>query len=230
MGINTLMKILIVEDDSSIRNVLSLSLKAESYSVDVAEDGEQGSFMARTNEYDLILLDNVLPKKQGGHVCKDIREAGISTPILMLSVKSEVLEKVDLLNTGVDDYMTKPFSYEELLARVRTLLRRPKKLIERVIKINDIVINKDKGTVLVKDKPIYLTRKEYTLLEYLMSNKDMVLSRGQIMEHVWDINSNPFSNTIEAHVRSLRKKLNDKNKTFIKSIPGRGYKVTNLPC
>ncbi|MFT5179573.1 MAG: two-component system OmpR family response regulator [Candidatus Paceibacteria bacterium] len=224
------MKILIVEDDSSIRNVLRLSLEAEAFSIDEAEDGEQGSFMARTNDYDLILLDNVLPKKQGGHVCKDIREAGITVPILMLSVKSEVLEKVDLLNTGVDDYMTKPFSFTELLARIRTLMRRPKKLEEKVITIRGIEINRDRGTVSKNKKPIYLTRKEFSLLEYLMKNRDVILSRGQIMEHVWDINANPFSNTIEAHIMSLRKKLRDRNKTFIKSIPGRGYKVSQSIC
>ncbi len=224
------MKILIIEDDSTIRNVLRLGLEAETFSIDQAEDGEQGSFMARTNEYDLILLDNVLPKKQGGHVCKEIREANISTPILMLSVKSEVLEKVDLLNTGVDDYMTKPFSFEELLARIKTLLRRPQKLEEKVIRMKNIRLDRNKGIVLKNEKSIYLTRKEFSLLEYLMQNRESILTRGQIMEHVWDINANPFSNTIESHILSLRKKLGDSRKTLIQSIPGRGYKITESIC
>jgi DNA-binding response OmpR family regulator len=220
------MKILLVEDDSSIRNVLRMSLEAEMFAVDEAEDGEQGSYLARTNDYDIIILDNVLPKKQGGHVCKEIREAGLATPILMLSVKSEVLEKVELLNTGVDDYMTKPFSFEELLARVRTILRRPKKLEAKIITIKNIELDKDKQQIQKDGKEIYFTKKEFSLLEFLMQNQDKVVSRGQIMEHVWDINANPFSNTIEAHILSIRKKIGDRNKKIIQNVPGRGYRIT----
>lgn len=219
------MKILIVEDDISISNVLKIGLESKSFAVDVCNDGESGSFMARTNDYDLIILDNVLPKKMGGHVCKEIRDRQIYTPILILSAKSEVLSKIELLNLGADDYMTKPFSFEELLARVNALTKRPKKILERTIKFNNFELNRDKQILTKNEKEIYLTRKEYSLLEYLLINKDFSVSRGQILEHVWDNSNNPFSNTIEAHILSLRKKLGDIEKKIIGSIPGRGYKI-----
>jgi two-component system, OmpR family, response regulator len=223
------MKILITEDNSAIRNVLRMSLEAMSFSVDEAENGEDGSFLARTNEYDLVILDNVLPQKMGKQVCKEIREAGKTMPVLLLSMKNEVNDKIDLLDCGADDYMTKPFSFEELLARMRALLRRPKALRETVHTIADLELNYDKHQVFKAGKELYLTRKEFSLLNYLLLNKERVVTRGQLLEHVWDINADPFSNTIEAHVLSLRKKIGDTRKRLIKSIPGRGYKITN-PC
>jgi len=221
------MKILIIEDDISIRNVLKMALESKSFVVDLAEDGDQGSFMARSNDYDLIILDNVLPIKLGGRVCKEIRESGKHTPIIMLSAKSEVLTKVELLNLGADDYMTKPFSFEELLARINTLLRRPKQIESRILKIKNVELDRDKQIVLFNDNELYLTKKEYGLLEFLMVNKDTTLSRGQILEHVWDKQSDPFSNTIETHILNLRKKLKDKSKNLIESVPGRGYRINN---
>ncbi len=220
------MKLLIIEDDSSIRNVLQMSLKSMNFIVDSAEDGDQGSYLARTNNYDLIVLDNILPKKLGKQVCKEIREAGKNTPIILLSMKSDVLEKVAVLDAGADDYMTKPFSFEELLARIRALTRRPNNVSEKIFNIKDIELNTDRHVVLKSGKEIELTKKEFTLLEYLLKNKEKVVSRGQIMEHVWDINADPFSNTIESHIVNLRKKIGDPNKKIIKNIPGRGYKIT----
>lgn len=223
------MKILITEDNSAIRNVLRMSLEAMSFSVDEAENGEDGSFLARTNEYDLVILDNVLPQKMGKQVCKEIREAGKTMPVLLLSMKNEVNDKIDLLDCGADDYMTKPFSFEELLARMRALLRRPKALQETVHRVADLELNYEKHQVFKAGKELYLTRKEFSLLNYLLQNKERVVTRGQLLEHVWDINADPFSNTIEAHVLSLRKKIGDTRKRLIRSIPGRGYKITN-PC
>jgi len=220
------MKLLIIEDDSSIRNVLRMSLEASCFAVDTAEDGEEGSYMARTNDYDLIILDNVLPKKLGKRVCQEIREAGKTTPIILLSMKSEVLEKVAVLDAGADDYITKPFSFEELLARIRALTRRPKNLTEKILKIKNIELNTDRHMVLIDGVETELTKKEFTLLEYLLQNKEKVVTRGQIMEHVWDINADPFSNTIESHIVNLRKKIGDTHKRIIKNIPGRGYKIT----
>ena len=220
------MKLLIIEDDSSIRNVLRMSLENSCFIVDTAEDGDQGSYMARTNNYDLIILDNVLPKKLGKMVCKEIRESGKNTPIIMLSMKSDILEKVSVLDSGADDYMTKPFSYEELLARIRALTRRPKNIAEKIFKVKDIELNSDKYIVIKSGIEIELTKKEFGLLEYLMTNKEKVVSRGQIMENVWDINADPFSNTIESHIVNIRKKIGDVNKRIIKNIPGRGYKIT----
>lgn len=222
------MKILVVEDNMSIRNVLKMSLESKSFIVDLAEDGEQGSFMARTNDYNLIILDNVLPIKMGGRVCKEIRESGRHTPILMLSEKSEVLTKIELLNLGADDYLTKPFSFEELLARINALLRRPKTIEQEKIKFGEYELNRNQQTLTQNGKDIYLTRKEFSLLEFLVINMPMTVSRGQIQDRVWDIKSNPFSNTIETHILNLRKKLKDKNKKFIESVPGRGYRINNI--
>lgn len=220
------MKILLVDDDTAIRDSLRMALESLSFAVDYASDGDQGSFLARTNEYDLVILDNVLPGKQGKNVCQEMRDSSKDTPILMLSVKKEVNEKIELLNCGVDDYMTKPFSFEELQARINTLLRRPKRIVEQILKVNDIYLYRDRQQVKRKHQEIYLTRKEFSLLEILMKNKNCVVTRGQILEHVWDINADPFSNTIEAHILNLRKKIGDSKKKIIQNIPGRGYKIT----
>jgi len=218
------MKILIIEDDISIRNVLRLGLEELSYAVDEAEDGERGSYFARVNQYDLIILDNVLPKKMGKQVCKEIRESGVHSPILLLSAKSDVNTKIELLNVGADDYLTKPFSFAELTARIRTLLRRPQKIEDVILKGSGIQLNSDTHEVNRSNKKIYLTRKEFSLLELLMKNSGRVVSRTIIMEKVWDINADPFSNTIETHIRNLRQKLKDTKKRIISNIPGRGYK------
>jgi two-component system, OmpR family, response regulator ArlR len=219
------MKILIIEDDSSIRNVLRIGLESKAFAIDLAEDGERGSFMARTNTYDLIILDNVLPKKTGGHICKEIRDLEIFTPILMLSAKSEVLSKIELLNLGADDYMTKPFSFDELLARIYALTRRPRYIQNEVIKVNNLKLDRRKQTIYFDDKELMLTKKEFSLLEYLIVNKNTVLSRGQILDNVWDLSSDPFSNTIETHIRNVRVKIKDEAKDIIESIHGRGYRL-----
>ncbi len=219
------MKILIIEDDISIRNILRLSLETKGFVVDEAGDGDTGSYLARTNSYDAILLDNVLPKKLGGHVCKEIRESGITTPILILSGKQEVLSKIQLLNSGADDYVTKPFSFDELLARITAILRRPHHIKHNILRIKDFEINFSAQTLKKNSREIYLTRKEFSLLEFLSLHKDTVVSRGQILEHVWNMSVDPFSNTIETHIMNLRKKLKDGKRTLITSIPGRGYKL-----
>ena len=224
------MKILIIEDDISIRNVLRMSLEAKGYAIEEAGDGDSGSFLARTNSYDVILLDNVLPKKMGGHICKEIREAGIATPIIVLSGKQEILTKVQMLNTGADDYVTKPFSFEELTARIACVIRRPKSLKQNVVRLKNYEINFSAQSVRRNGKEVYLTRKEFSLLEFLVANRNIVVSRGQILENVWDMSVDPFSNTIETHIMNLRKKLRDTRRTLISAIPGRGYKlnVTNV--
>lgn len=220
------MKILFIEDDTSIRNVLRISFESEGHVVDEAEDGDRGSYLARTNEYDLILLDNNLPKKGGKQVCLEIRNANIHTPIMLLSAKSEVTEKVALFELGADDYVTKPFSYEELTARINALIRRPKQIETSVHKVKDLYLNSDTCEVTKSDKRIYLTRKEFSLLELLMKNRDKVISRGSIMDHVWDLNMDPFSNTLETHIMNIRKKIGDtKENRIIQNVPGRGYKI-----
>ena len=220
------MRILIVEDEKEIRNFLKKSLESECFVVDTAEDGERGSYLARTNDYDLITLDNIMPKKSGVEVCREIRKDGKNAPILILSVKSETTTKVDLLNAGADDYLTKPFSLDELIARIKALLRRPQEVENELLKIDDLTIDTAKQIVKRGNKEIYLTRKEFTLLKYLLKNKSFVLSRNMIMEHVWDMSADPFSNTIESHILSLRKKIDHGHKTkLIQTIPGRGYKI-----
>ncbi len=221
------MRILIVEDEKKIANMVKAGLESEGFCIDVAEDGERGSFLARTNDYDLIILDNLLPQKAGLQVCLEIRQAGKTIPILMLSVKSRPEEKTELLNAGADDYLSKPFSFCELLARIRALLRRPNRIEGEVLNFDSLIMDTRKHQVWRNKREIYLTRKEFSLLEYLIRNLETVLSRGMILEHVWDMNVDPFSNTIEAHILSLRKKLNLAGcKKLIKTVPGIGYKMS----
>lgn len=219
------MRILIIDDNKDIRELLKVGLEAEMFSVDTATDGEEGSYLARTNEYDLVLLDNVMPKKSGPEVCHDIRNAGKSVPIILMSVKSETNEKIRLLNMGADDYVPKPFSFDELLARIRAILRRPEQTISENITAGDITLNSRTHEVTRGKRHIYLTRKEYSLLEILIRNNSGVVSRGTIMEHVWDLDANPFSNSIETHVFNLRKKLEKKNERLIVNVPARGYRI-----
>ncbi len=219
------MRILIIEDNKEIRELLKIGLEAEMYSVDTAEDGEKGSYIARTNDYDLIILDNMMPKKTGFDVCKEIRKAGKQMPILLLSVESETDEKVKLLRAGADDYMTKPFSFKELLARIQAILRRPETSVSESLETGNLVLNSRTHEVKRGNKSIYLTRKEYSLLELLIRHRGEVVSRGTIMEHVWDFDGNPFSNTIETHVFNLRKKIEKGESRLIWNVPGRGYKI-----
>ncbi len=221
------MKILIIEDEIRLSDVLKKNLETEYFIVDVANDGETGAKIALEHDYDLIILDQMLPKKTGIEICKELREAGKKTPIIILSVKSETTTKVELLNAGADDYLIKPFSFEELVARIRALMRRPQEIKEEIYKADDLILDTKRQTVKRDGKDIYLTRKEFMLLEYLLRNKDVVLSRAMIMEHVWDMYADPFSNTIESHILSLRKKIDLPNKQkLIQTVPGRGYKLS----
>ncbi len=224
------MRILVIEDEAEIRDFLKSSLEEECFAVDAAENGEEGEYLALTNNYDLIILDYILPGKNGFEICKTIRESGKQkvkqTPIMMLSVKTDVDQKVKLLMVGADDYLTKPFSFKELLARIRTILRRPPEIKEEELSIDNLRLDTQKQAVTRGEKRVYLTRKEFILLEYFLRNKGRVLSRGMIMEHVWNSDGDLFSNTIEAHVLNLRKKIDvGFRKKLIHSVPGRGYKI-----
>lgn len=220
------MRILVVDDDKTITNFLKKALEEECFEVDVANDGQRGGFLAKTNDYDLVILDYNLPAKNGREICEELRKENLPTKILMLSVETESHKKADLLNLGADDYVAKPFSFEELSARIRALLRRPEELKTDVFKIDDLVIDGKKHVVTRSDKKIYLTVKEFMLLEYLAKNSGNVVSRGMILEHVWDMNADPFSNTIEAHISNLRRKIDASHKKkLIHTVPGRGYKL-----
>lgn len=219
------MRILLIEDEPSIRENLKRNLEAECYAVDSAVNGEEGIRMARLYEYDLLILDNLMPKKTGLEVCYELRTERYTTPILLLSVQSDTEIKVRALDAGADDYLTKPFSLQELLARIRAVLRRQPAIQEEVLSAGELRIDLTRHTAHSYGKELTLTKKEFMLLAYLMQHQGIVLSRGMIMEHVWDMNADPFSNTIESHIASLRKKIRgDTNVSYITTISGRGYR------
>ena len=220
------MRALIIEDEEGVRTTLAENLRAHCFAVDTASDGTEGSYLARTNNYDIVVLDNMLPEKSGMVVCQEIRRTGHKVPIIVLSVLADTWRKVELLNSGADDYMIKPFSIEELVARIRALLRRPIELEGDILTIDNLMIDTKQQSVKRDGKGIYLTRKEFMLMEYLVRNQGNVMSRGMIMEHVWDMMNDPFSNTIESHILSLRKKIDTSDQLkLIYTVPGRGYKV-----
>jgi DNA-binding response OmpR family regulator len=218
------MKMLIIEDDITVANFIKTGFEADSFTVDIALDGQQGSYIARTNHYDIIILDYSLPEKNGFTVLQEIRSKGQNTPIIFLSVIGDTNKKIRALQLGADDYLSKPFSFDELKARVRAIIRRPREIEESIIEMGNMKIDLDKHTVIRDDKIIHLTRKEYSLFEYLIRHRGQITSRGIIMEHVWNADSDPFSNTVEAHILNLRKKIHTEGEPdIIKNIPGRGY-------
>lgn len=220
------MRILIIEDDEFLRETLKKHLSASGYIVDATEDGDTGSYIARTNKYDLIILDNLLPKKNGFQVSHDIRSENIRTPILVLSVIDDSEEKVKFLENGSDDYMTKPFVFAELLARIRALSKRQYSIDEPVLTLDDLTLDTRSQTVIRGGKGVYLTRKEYLILEYMAKRPGQVVTRSEILDGAWNNDIDPFSNTIEAHIRNLRKKIEKGNrKRYIQTVPGRGYKL-----
>jgi DNA-binding response OmpR family regulator len=218
------MKILIIEDDPSISEILRISLKADAHTVDITDNGTEGSFLGRSYDYDLIIIDHALPGKNGVNVCKDIRGNGKNTPIIFLSMNSDSEIKVSALESGADDYVTKPFSMTELKSRIKAITRRTP--ITKVVeyKIHDLILDHRLHHAMRGKKRVPLTKKEFTLLSYMMKHQGIVLSRITLMEHVWSADSDPFSNTVEAHIRNLRKKLNNgKKRNLIANIPGHGY-------
>jgi len=218
------MKILVVEDEERVAQFIQKGLKEEGHAVDVAYDGEDGGFLAEVNDYDLIILDLMLPKKNGLQTCKEIRDHGVNTPVLMLTARDSVEDKVRGLDAGADDYLAKPFAFEELLARVRALLRRQSESKTPTLKIADLELDPMSRQVTRSGKAIRLTTKEYALLEYLLRNPKKVLSRTLIGEHVWDMNFDPESNVIDVYVSHLRTKV-DKGfePPLIHTLRGQGY-------
>jgi len=220
------MKILIVDDEPDIAQFLKEGLEAQMYVVEIAPDGERGAFLGRTGNYDLIILDYNLPKLNGAAVLSEIRREKKHIPVLMMTVRSEIATKEEIFALGADDYLTKPFLFEELLLRVRALLKRPAKTEGDLYKVDNLTLNTRSQIVRRGGREIYLTRREFALLEYLMLNRGQIISRNQILEHVWDYNADPFSNSVETHLASLRRKLNiNKNRDLIHTFTGRGYKL-----
>jgi len=218
------MKILVVEDEERVAQFIQKGLKEEGHAVDVSYDGEDGGFLAEVNDYDLILLDVMLPKKNGINVCREIRARGIVTPVLMLTARDSVEDRVRGLDAGADDYLVKPFAFEELLARVRALLRRRSDTKTPTLQLADLELDPITRLVTRAGKPIRLTTKEYSLLEYLLRNANKVLSRTLIGEHVWDMNFDPESNVIDVYISHLRNKIDKGHDVaLLHTMRGQGY-------
>lgn len=222
------MRILIVEDDEKMAQSLKRSLEMEGYAVDWINDGVKAEqrITLYQNEYDLVVLDLMLPSVSGLDICRSIRGKNISVPILILTARDIVEDKVALLESGADDYLVKPFSLEELMARIKALLRRPTEAIPIVVKIGNLELDTKTRRVHLGKRQLELTAKEYALLEYLMRHPDQVLDREQISEHLWGFEFDSFSNVVDVHVKNLRKKLNGKRKAdVIETVRGMGYRL-----
>jgi len=220
------MKILIVENEMNHLSFLASALKAECYEVDAASDGVTALNLARVNEYDLILLNSIVPKLSGRQVCQTLRLEENHTPIMFISHDNSVDRKVELLNLGADDYLIKPFSFDELFARIKAILRRPPHFNDDIIAFSRIEIDPARHLVRKNGRPVSLTNKEFALLEFLARHKGKVVSRARIIEHVWDMNADIFSNSIEVHIFNLRRKLDhDPDNSIIQTIPNRGYRI-----
>ena len=217
------MRLLVVEDNKKLAGYLKTALERKSYSVDLAYDGETGEQQARYNDYDVIVLDIMLPGKDGIAICRSLRQDDINTPILMLTAKVDSGDKVMGLDSGADDYLLKPFDLDELLARIRALLRRPREKAAETLTAQDIALDSSAYTATKATRPISLTLKEYAVLEYLLRHKGMVVTREQILDHCWDHGFDSFSNIVDVYIKQLRKKLADSDETYIKTIRGVGY-------
>ena len=220
------MKILVVEDNKKLAENLKQGLVQEGYAVDLIEDGlmAQDRILMNRDEYDLVVLDRMLPGKDGVSVCTYWREKGVILPVLMLTALNTTDDKVDGLDAGADDYLAKPFAFKELLSRIHALLRRPKQSFPDILKSGDISINTTSRIVTYKNKNISLTLKEFMVLEYLMRNINKVVTRDELYSHAWDFADSSFSNTVDVHIKNLRKKIHDNGK-IIQTIRGVGYKM-----
>lgn len=222
------MKILIVEDEHKIANLIKQGLEQERFVADVSYDGISGFDLASEEQYDLIILDRLLPGMDGLTICKNLRKQENHTPILMLTAKSQLEDKVEGLNSGADDYLTKPFAFEELLARIKALGRRPKKSLENLLEVGDLTLDTNSYEVKRGNVLLNLSAKEFALLEYLLRNKNKILTKEQIIGHVWNYDTNILPNTVEVFIGYLRNKIDKpfKNKkSLIKTIRGFGYKI-----
>jgi len=218
------MRILLVEDDARMASVIARGLREQSYAVDVAQDGNDGLYQTSINDYDLIVLDVLLPERDGFEVCRELRARGSATPILMLTARAAVDDRITGFDAGADDYLTKPFSFRELLARVRALLRRDARLQPDVFEIADLIIDSASHRVSRGNREIQLTAKEYALLEHLARHAGRLISRTEIAAHVWDDSFDPFSNTIEVYMNRLRKKIDGNQSTkLLHTRRGEGY-------
>ncbi|KKQ48981.1 MAG: Response regulator receiver domain protein (CheY-like) [Candidatus Shapirobacteria bacterium GW2011_GWE1_38_10] len=220
------MRVLIVEDERRLSNIIKKGFIEDGFAVDQAFDGEEGQYLAESEQYDLIVLDIMLPKLDGLQVCKELRKKSIKTPVLMLTAKSTLEDKVAGLDSGADDYITKPFSFVEFRSRVHALIRRSHQDISPILSENDLVLDPLKHSVQRANNAIVLTPKEFAVLELLMRHKGEVVSRTMIIEHVWDYNFDGMSNVVDVFVGTLRKKVDTGAKVkLIQTVHGVGYKI-----
>ena len=218
------MRILLVEDDANLAQFIRKGLKEENYAVDVASDGEEGLAMALTNPYDLLILDIMLPKLDGLALCHRVRAKGLTTPVLLLTARNTVETKVSGFDTGADQFLPKPFAFVELLAQIRALLRRGSQQQLVQLQAADLTLDPATRRVWRAGQEILLTNKEYALLEFLLRNKNRVLTRTVIIEHVWDISYDPMTNIVDAHIRALRAKIDrDFSPPLIATVRVAGY-------
>ena len=223
-------RILLVEDEARVAGFIAKGLREQAYAVDIAGDGEQDLYQAAVNQYDIVILDVMLPVKDGHTVCRELRASGFRTPILMLTARGAVDDRVEGLDSGADDYLAKPFDFKELLARLRALLRRPAALRPQVLRVADLTLNTASHAAARAGKPVSLTAKEYALIEFLVLNQGRVVGREQIGQHVWDENFDPLSNVIDVYIKRLRAKLDTGfSRRLIHTRRGEGYILSAQP-
>ncbi|MBF0495017.1 MAG: response regulator transcription factor [Deltaproteobacteria bacterium] len=223
------MRVLVVDDDEKLCDVVKRGLEEDSYAVDCVYDGDDGEYYAETTSYDLIILDIMMPKKNGIEVCRNLRRKNIKTPILMLTAKDTVEDRVKGLDTGADDYLIKPFAFGELTARVRALLRRESTSKSLELKVGDLVLNTSLREASWKQRPVDLTTKEYAILEYLMRHPNAVITRTMIETHAWDYELDSISNLVDVYIRRIRQKIDpEQGKNIIQTVRGAGYRIRAL--
>ena len=223
------MRILIVEDEAKLAEALKKGLELKGFTVDWLADSEKARtrIMLYRDEYDLILLDLMLPGIDGATICRDVRAEGVTTPIIILTARDEIEQKVDLLNLGADDYIAKPFSFDEVVARMNAVLRRPSETLPTTLKVRDIELDPGKHIVKKGGEDVALTLKEFSLLEFFMRHPNEALKREQVLDHVWSFDFPAFSNVLDVHMKNLRKKLDDYDTSdpLFETIRGIGYRL-----
>jgi DNA-binding response OmpR family regulator len=221
------MKVLIVEDEIKLGGAIKRGLEQDGYAVDLVHDADDGLSYAETEDYDVIVLDRMLPDGRDGlDICRDLRQSANVTPVLMLTARGEVTDRVGGLDSGADDYLVKPFDFDELLARLRALVRRPATVVGPQLTVQDITIDTAAKTVVRNGTLIPLSRREYALFEYLVHHKGSIVSKDQLIQHVWDFDADILPNTVEVFIRTLRQKIGDtKKNSVIETVRGFGYRV-----
>lgn len=223
------MRILIVEDEAKLAEALKKGLEMKGFTVDWLSDSEKARtrIMLYRDEYDLILLDLMLPGIDGATICRDVRAEGVTTPIIVLTARAETETKIELLNCGADDYLAKPFSFDELVARIAAVLRRPEQSLPSVLNVRDIELDPVKHQVTQAGKPVSLTLKEFSLLEYFMRHPNEAVTRESVLDHVWSFDFPGFSNVLDVHMKNLRKKLDTYGESdpLFETIRGVGYRI-----